>query len=159
MNLYDPIGDAIVSLLGGAAFSDYVDSVSLGQTWQDGGSHKAKLALVKPLAANLQPDARLRLDDYAQVHYDFELIWQYSAQGDLTSATIGMQEALAEVFGDGGETLRAAMSTSDLSGGALRCELSPPFAENQPDPMYSAPDFPNNLTMRWTLTVRAWVDL
>lgn len=151
--------DAVVSLLEGAAFASYIDSVASGQTWADGQSRANNRALVRPIAANLPQDARLRFDDYAQVQYDLEIVWTYSNRGDLTAGAVGMQDALAEAFGDGGETLRAELGSSDLASGALRVELGAPFAENQPDPLYNSPEMPENVTMRWTLTVRAWATL
>lgn len=159
MSLVSPIANAIASLLEGAAFSGYVDTVAVGQTWQDAATHKVKRALVRPLAPDLPPDGRLRLDTEAQVTCSYEVVWEYSAQGDLTDAMLAMSDAMIATFGDGGPALYGEMSASDVTGGALRVEMGPAFAENQPDPAFAAVDMPNNLTIRWPLTVRAWATL
>jgi len=161
MNVLDPIGDAVVAVLKGAAFAGVIpgDTVALGLTWEDGQSKQTNRALVRPLSVDLPADPRLRTDTSAQVTCQLEIVWEYADRGGLQSALQTMSDALAEAFGDGGPTLYSALITSDVAGAALRVELGIPLFENLPDTNEFGIDEPDRITVRWPLSVRAWVTL
>lgn len=161
MNVLDPIADAVVAILKGAAFATVIpdDVVALGLTWEDGESKRTNRALVRPLSVELPSDPRLRTDTSAQVTCQLEIVWEYADRGGLQDAMQVMADALAEAFGDGGPTLYSALGSSDVAGGALRCELGIPLFDNQPDPSEFGLDEPDRITARWPLSVRAWVTL
>lgn len=161
MNVIDPIADAVVSLLKGSAFASVIadDQVAIGETWEDGKSQRTNRALVRPISEDLATDPRFRTDTSAQVTCQLEIVWEYADRGNLQTALQTMLDALAEAFGDGGPTLYSALGSSDVAGGALRCELGIPLYDNLPDPSEFGVDEPDRITARWPLTVRAWVTL